>query len=217
MSEVMAEELPGRRRVVLSGPSFAVEVAKGHPTAVVVASDDELAARQVQQALSGPRFRLYTNPDVAGVELGGAVKNVVAIAAGAVEGLGLGSNTMAALVTRGLAEMRRLAVALGARPETLSGLSGLGDLVLTCTGALSRNRQVGIRLAKGEKIGDIVGSMRMVAEGVRTARSIGALAERASVEVPIARTVGEILHRGTPIPEALEGLMARAPKEEFWG
>jgi glycerol-3-phosphate dehydrogenase (NAD(P)+) len=216
MSEVMAEELPGGRYTVLSGPSFAREVVREQPTAVVVASEDEDAAREVQGAFSGSRLRLYTNRDVVGVELGGAVKNVIAIAAGAVEGLGLGTNTLAALITRGLAEMRRLALPLGAQADTLSGLSGLGDLVLTCTGALSRNRQVGARLAEGETLAAIEASMRMVAEGIRTTLSVCALADMAGVEVPIAQTVNRILNQRKPPREAVEDLMGRELKEEFW-
>jgi glycerol-3-phosphate dehydrogenase (NAD(P)+) len=164
------------RVAVISGPTFAREVARGDPTALVVASDDEFLAASVQACFSGPTFRLYTSPDPAGVEIGGAVKNVVAIGAGVCHGLGLGSNTQAALITRGLAEMTRLAVALGGRPKTLAGLAGLGDLVLTCTGELSRNRTVGLELARGRKLEEIVASMQMVAEGVKTTTATVVLA-----------------------------------------
>src|ERR1700682_3128639 len=172
MSEVIAQVVSPKftpRIAVISGPSFAVEAARGEPTAVVLASRDAALAAELQEEFAGPAFRLYTNDDVLGVELAGAMKNVMAIAAGACQGLGLGSNALAALITRGLAEMARLAVALGARPETLSGLAGLGDLVLTCTGSLSRNRFVGIELGKGRPLSEILANMRMVAEGVNTA------------------------------------------------
>lgn len=215
MSEVIAEELPGARVAVLSGPSFAREVVEGHPTAVVVASPDQDAARGVQEALAGPSFRLYTHEDVAGVEIGGATKNVVAIAAGAVEGLGYGTNTMAALITRGLREIARLAVACGGRDRTLSGLSGMGDLVLTCTGALSRNKTVGLRLARGERLEEILRTSTQVAEGVRTTRSVNRLAERLGVEVPIAGTVEQVLYRNRDPHEALRDLMGRQRKGEF--
>jgi len=215
MSEVIAEELPGARVAVLSGPSFAREVVEGHPTAVVVASRDEEAALGVQEALAGRSFRLYTDEDVVGVEIGGAAKNVVAIAAGAVEGLGYGTNTMAALITRGLREIARLAVACGGRDRTLSGLSGMGDLVLTCTGALSRNKTVGLRLARGERLEEILSTSTQVAEGVRTTRSINRLAERLGVEVPIAATVEQVLYRNRDPHDALKDLMGRQRKGEF--
>ncbi len=170
MSEVIAAAMPGARIAVLSGPSFALEVAKGSPTAVVIAAADAALATDLQEQFAAPNFRLYTNDDVLGVELAGAMKNVIAIAAGTCQGLGLGANTLAALITRGLAEMSRLAAALGARPETLSGLAGLGDLVLTCNGALSRNRHVGMELAKGRPLNEILAGMAGVAEGVDTAK-----------------------------------------------
>jgi glycerol-3-phosphate dehydrogenase (NAD(P)+) len=202
------------RFCALSGPSFAREVATGRPTVLVVASEDAQAAAAVQQAFSSPTLRLYTSRDVIGVELGGAVKNVMAIAAGVVEGLGLGHNPAAALITRGLAEMSRLAVACGARPETLAGLSGLGDLVLTCTGDLSRNRHVGIELARGRRLEEIVASMRMVAEGVRTAAATVALAERHGIEMPIAMRVHRLLKGQVSAAEAIRELMERTLKEE---
>ena len=202
------------RFCALSGPSFAREVATGRPTALVVASEDTEAAKMVQHAFSSPTLRLYTSRDVIGVELGGAVKNVIAIAAGVVEGLGLGHNPVAALVTRGIAEMTRLATACGARPETMAGLSGLGDLVLTCTGDLSRNRQVGIELARGRRLDEIVGSMRMVAEGVKTAAATVALSVRYRVEMPVAQQVHRLLQGEVTASEAIRELMERSLKEE---
>src|SRR5712692_2003112 len=185
MTEVIRQAVGPKfppRVAALSGPSFAREAARGDPTAVVIASSDATLAADVQSEFSGPTFRLYTNDDVIGVELGGAVKNVIAIAAGLCQGLGFGSNTLAGLITRGLAEMTRLACALGGRPETLAGLAGMGDLVLTCTGALSRNRSVGIELGQGRRLQDILGSMRMVAEGVGTTTATIELARQAGVE-----------------------------------
>jgi glycerol-3-phosphate dehydrogenase (NAD(P)+) len=212
---------------VLSGPSFAAEAARGEPTAVVLASRahlvprlapslrryDELAA-VLQEEFAVPNFRLYTNDDVLGVELAGAMKNVMAIAAGACQGLGLGSNSLAALITRGLAEMSRLAVALGAKPETLRGLAGLGDLVLTCTGSLSRNRHVGIELAKGRALPEILAETRMVAEGVGTTAALLALAREANIELPITEQVNAILHQGKSPSEAIRDIMDRPLKRE---
>ena len=199
---------------VLSGPSFALEAARGEPTAVVLASQDARLATKLQEEFSGPSFRMYTNTDVLGIELAGAMKNVIAIAAGACQGLGLGSNPLAALITRGLAEMSRLAVALGARPETLSGLAGLGDLVLTCTGALSRNRHVGIELGKGRPLREILANMRMVAEGVDTAAPLLALAREHGVEMPITEQVAAILHSGKSPKDAIREIMERPLKRE---
>jgi glycerol-3-phosphate dehydrogenase (NAD(P)+) len=217
ISEVVSEVL-GRdsasRFVCLSGPSFAREVAAGQPTAVVAASADEALGRVVQQALSAGNFRVYTNPDVVGTELGGASKNVMALAAGMVAGLGLGTNSVAALVTRGLAEMTRLALAEGARLETLMGLAGLGDLVLTCTGSLSRNRHVGQELGRGRTLDDVLAGMREVAEGVRTARAIRLLAARRGVEMPITEEVYAVLYEGKPARAAVESLMMRPLKNE---
>ncbi|MBV9888509.1 MAG: NAD(P)-dependent glycerol-3-phosphate dehydrogenase, partial [Acidobacteria bacterium] len=189
MSEVITSTLPGSRVAVLSGPSFALEVAKGLPTAVVIASADAALATDLQEQFAALNFRLYSNDDVLGVELAAAMKNVIAIAAGTCQGLNLGANTLAALVTRGLAEMARLATALGARPETLSGLAGLGDLVLTCNGSLSRNRHVGMELAKGRPLKEILAGMSGVAEGVDTAKPLLALAKEHKVELPITTQV----------------------------
>lgn len=202
------------RVAVISGPTFAREVARGDPTALVVASTDPALAATVQASFSGPTFRLYTSPDPAGVEIGGAVKNVVAIGAGVCHGLGLGSNTQAALITRGLAEMTRLAMALGGRPQTLAGLAGLGDLVLTCTGELSRNRTVGLELARGRKLEEIVSSMKMVAEGVKTTQATVDLARRHAVEMPISVQMFEMLNFGLPPREAIRRLMERTLKGE---
>jgi glycerol-3-phosphate dehydrogenase (NAD(P)+) len=217
ISEVIAETVPqslSARIAVLSGPSFAAEAAAGQPTAVVIAARDAGLAAQVQEELAAPAFRLYTNEDVVGVELAGATKNVIAIAAGVCQGLGLGSNALAALITRGLAEMARLVAALGGRSETLSGLAGLGDLVLTCNGSLSRNRQLGIELAQGRALDAIVGGMRMVAEGVGTAPALLALAVEARVELPITEQVEAILHRGKAPSEAIRDILERPLKRE---
>lgn len=221
MSLVLAQVLaktgtpdPSRRIAVLSGPSFAAEAARGEPTAVALAAQDVALAGRLQEELSGPSFRLYTNDDVLGVELAGAMKNVIAIAAGACQGLGLGSNPQAALITRGLAEMMRLAAGLGARPETLSGLAGLGDLVLTCTGALSRNRHVGVELGKGHKLSEILAEMRMVAEGVDTAAPLLTLAGEHGIEMPITEQVDAILHRGQSAKDAIREIMDRPLKRE---
>ena len=215
MSQVIAEETRGNHpAVVLSGPSFAAEVARGLPTAVIAASSDDAAVARVQEHFRGPTFRLYASDDVTGVELGGALKNVIAIAAGAVEGLGLGHNSMAALITRGLAEISRLATAEGGRRETLAGLGGLGDLVLTCTGELSRNRRVGIELGRGRSLQEILSSTRMVAEGIRTTGSALALGARHGIELPIAAQMKRVLD-GTCSPrEAVEALMIRKQKTE---
>jgi glycerol-3-phosphate dehydrogenase (NAD(P)+) len=215
MSGVLAEET-GRRHpiVVLSGPSFALEVARGLPTAVLAASSECAAALAVQNEFRGPTFRLYGSDDVTGVEIGGALKNVIAIAAGVVEGVGLGHNAMAALITRGLAEISRLACAEGGRRDTLAGLSGLGDLVLTCTGDLSRNRHVGIELGRGRPLADVLGSMRMVAEGVRTTAAALALGARHGLELPIAAQMAAVLQGERTPREALEALMLRPQKQE---
>jgi glycerol-3-phosphate dehydrogenase (NAD(P)+) len=212
MTEVAAEEVPGHPLAAVSGPSFALEVARALPTAVVVASSDHDVAESVQRALSTATFRVYSSEDVVGVELAGALKNVIAIAAGIVDGLGYGHNTVAALITRGLAEITRLAVALGARPETLAGLAGLGDLVLTCTGSLSRNRRVGQGLGRGLSLAEA--SAGIVAEGVRTTLATCALADRAGVEMPIAHQMKDVLYGGKPPREALDALMLRSLKRE---
>jgi len=217
ISEVISEVVASRmqpRIAVLSGPSFAAEAAAGQPTAVVLASADRALADELQRDFAGLSFRLYTNEDVLGVELAGAMKNVIAIAAGACQGLGLGSNPLAALITRGLAEMSRLAVRLGARPETLSGLAGLGDLVLTCTGALSRNRHVGIELGKGRPLQRILAEMKMVAEGVPTAPALLALARETGVELPITEQVVAILQEGKSAQDAIRTIMDRPLKRE---
>jgi glycerol-3-phosphate dehydrogenase (NAD(P)+) len=216
MSQVMAEEAGADRPVaVVSGPSFALEVARGLPTAVVVASSDAATGTRVQDSLKGPTLRLYGSDDVTGVEFGGALKNVIAIAAGVVEGLGLGHNAMAALITRGLVEMSRLACAEGSRRDTLAGLSGLGDLVLTCTGDLSRNRRVGIELGRGRSLGDILSSTKMVAEGVRTTGAALALGERHGVELPLAAQMSAVLEGRTTPREAVDVLMLRRQRAEI--
>jgi glycerol-3-phosphate dehydrogenase (NAD(P)+) len=214
MTEVAAAEAPGHALAVLSGPSFAREVAQGQPTTVVVASAQAGIAEAVQRVVSGPTFRAYTSDDVAGVELAGALKNVIAIAAGILDGLGYGHNTSAALITRGLAEITRLAVALGGRADTFAGLAGLGDLVLTCTGALSRNRQVGRALGAGRSLQEVTASTHMVAEGVRTTQAACSLAARAGVEMPIATQMKAVLYEGKPPRAALEDLMLRSLKRE---
>jgi glycerol-3-phosphate dehydrogenase (NAD(P)+) len=212
MSEI-AEACFGTAPAVLSGPTFAREVAAGEPAAMVIASRDLEFAQELQWLFTGGNLRFYTNEDVVGVELAGALKNVIAIAAGAVEGLHLGSNSMAALITRGLAEIGRLVVACGGRPGTVAGLAGLGDLVLTCTGQLSRNRRVGVELAKGRGLAEILSDSRMVAEGVETTRVALELAELRGVEMPIAQAVARMLS-GQPVVETLRELIARAPKAE---
>jgi glycerol-3-phosphate dehydrogenase (NAD(P)+) len=215
MSEVIEGELGGAGRIaVLSGPSFAVEVARQLPTAVSVASGDAATAARVQKEFRGRYLRLYITDDVTGVEVGGAIKNVIAIAAGAAEGLGLGHNATAALITRGLAEMSRLATALGGRRETLAGLSGLGDLVLTCTGELSRNRHVGVALGRGRRLDEILSGMRMVAEGVRTTGAALALGARHGVELPITAQMAEVLGGRRAPQAALEELMLRRQRAE---
>ncbi|MGD8377358.1 MAG: NAD(P)H-dependent glycerol-3-phosphate dehydrogenase [Acidobacteriota bacterium] len=216
MSELVAEEcgVPARRIATLSGPSFAQEVAAGHPTAVVIGAVDAALGARMQREWSAGNLRAYRNPDQLGVELGGALKNVVAIAAGIVDGLGLGSNTRAALLTRGLHEITRLAVALGARRPTMAGLAGMGDLVLTCTGGLSRNRQVGIELGRGRPLRQILAEMKMVAEGVRTCSGAVQLARRAGVEMPIADRMEAILFSGASPEAAIRELLSRSPKEE---
>jgi glycerol-3-phosphate dehydrogenase (NAD(P)+) len=201
---------------VLSGPSFAQEVAAGQPTAMTIACADSALAARLQEELSGPALRLYTNDDVIGVELGGALKNVIAIATGIVAGLGLGHNSAAALITRGIAEITRLAVACGGRRETMAGLAGLGDLVLTCTGELSRNRRVGIELGKGYRLGDILNGMGgKVAEGVLTTRAAQGLAAAHGIEMPIAAQVDAILHSGKSPREAVVELMRRPGRDEL--
>lgn len=216
MSRVLQEELPelAARYAVLSGPSFAAEVMDAQPTAVVLGCRDETLGSMLRSLFSTPFFRCYSSTDVTGVETGGALKNVMAIAAGVCTGLGFGSNASAALITRGLAELSRLGVAMGARPLTFMGLSGLGDLVLTCTGGLSRNRQVGERLGRGESLEAIVSSLGMVAEGVKTAGAARQLAARFGIEAPVTEAVCRILYEGTGPETAVRDLMDRPLKEE---
>lgn len=217
ISQIVVEVVPETTRprfVCLSGPSFAREVVDCHPTAVVAASDDCDASRLVQSELSSDNLRIYTNDDVIGAELGGSVKNVMAIAAGMVAGLGFGSNSIAALITRGLAEMTRLALRQGAKPETLMGLAGLGDLVLTCTGNLSRNRYVGQELGKGGRLDEITANMSEVAEGVKTTLAVKRLANRIGVEMPITNEVHGVLYEGKLASDAANELMSRPLREE---
>lgn len=218
MDRVLEEVLPpgaGDRLTFLSGPSFASEVARGFPTAVTMASRNAAAAEEARALFQTDYFRVYTSDDVPGVELGGAIKNVIAIASGVVAGLGYGHNTMAALITRGLAEMSRLGIALGANPRTFAGLAGMGDLILTCTGGLSRNRAVGVGLGQGRSLDDILQDSKMVAEGVRTTRSTRDLARRTGVEMPIVEEVYAMLFEGRAAQDAVENLMLREPRSEL--
>ena len=215
MSQVLRQELPHAGEiVVLSGPSFALELAKKLPTALVAAGDSPAVVESVMAHFRSPALRLYGSSDVVGVELGGSLKNIIAIAAGVVEGLGMGHNALAALITRGLAELSRLAVALGAQRDTLAGLAGLGDLVLTCTGDLSRNRKVGLALAKGQSLADILASTKMVAEGVRTTEAALALSAQHGIELPIAAEMSDVLSGRTDPPTAIRNLMGRKQKLE---
>src|SRR5437660_2467492 len=220
MTEVIAQVLSAKKKLparigAMSGPSFAKEVARGDPTAITIASEDAELAQTVQQALSDPRFRLYTNQDGVGGVLGGSLKNVIAIAAGVCDGLGLGHNSVAALITRGLAEMTRLVVACGGKRETMSGLAGLGDLVLTCTGGLSRNRTVGVELGRGRQLPDIIAAMHgMVAEGVLTTSAAVGLAKTRRVEMPITEKMHAMLHEGKSPREALHERMSRSAESE---
>ncbi|MBV8645880.1 NAD(P)H-dependent glycerol-3-phosphate dehydrogenase [Paludibacterium sp.] len=213
--QVVAEEMPLHHPCgVLSGPSFAREVAAGLPAAVTIASDDAAFAERIAREWHNPLLRLYANDDLVGVEVGGAVKNVMAIATGVADGLGFGLNTRAALITRGLAEITRLAVALGASQKTMMGLAGMGDLILTCTGSLSRNRQVGLRLAEGLPLAQILDELGHVAEGVPTAREVLTMAERLEVEMPITAAVCGLLYYGAAPEEVVDGLLSRSPKSE---
>jgi glycerol-3-phosphate dehydrogenase (NAD(P)+) len=216
MTEVISQILDRTDGVgALSGPTFAVEVARGDPTAITIASQDAALLHTVQQEFSDPSFRVYTNSDVTGVELGGALKNIIAIAAGICDGLGFGHNSAAALITRGLAEMTRLVVACGGRAETMAGLAGLGDLVLTCTGGLSRNRSVGVELGRGRKLPEIIAGMHgMVAEGVFTTSAAVGLAHARGVEMPITEQMNAILHHGKSPRDAIHDLMTRSGKSE---
>ncbi len=218
MSGIWKEILPETHRVhvvTLAGPSFAKEVIRKIPTAVTVAADDMGIAEEVQRIFHTPYFRVYTSPDKIGVELAGALKNVIALAAGACDGLGYGHNTRAALITRGLAEITRLGVRMGAHPMTFAGLSGIGDLLLTCTGELSRNRTVGYRLGRGESLESILSDMKMVAEGVRTSRSVHALSRKMGVEMPISEQIYRVLYEGKDPRQAVKDLMDRDLKSEI--
>ncbi len=214
MSDVVAQETPGRPVVALSGPSFAAEVAAQQPTAIVAASESLVAAESIQEALSNATLRIYTHDDIIGVELGGSLKNVMAVAAGIVEGVGLGFNSRAALITRGLAEMTRLGTALGARAATFAGLTGMGDLVLTCTGSLSRNRAVGVAVGQGNTLEQALAGKETVAEGVATTRSALALANREGVQMPIVEMVHRILFDGHPARSAVVEIMSRELRAE---
>ncbi|HZA51230.1 MAG TPA: NAD(P)H-dependent glycerol-3-phosphate dehydrogenase [Myxococcaceae bacterium] len=216
MSQVFAECLPTIRFSVLSGPSFAAEVCEGQPTAVVAAAHDEATAQAAQRVFATPVFRVYSNLDVVGVELAGALKNVIAVAAGIAEGLGMGHNPRAALITRGLAEITRLGAAMGADPLTFAGLAGMGDLVLTATGGLSRNRSLGVALAEGQSFEQYRATHRSVAEGANTSRAGAALGARLGIELPIIEQVCEVLFRGKPPREAITELMGRELKSEQW-
>lgn len=218
MAEVVVDVLgpeAQNRVAVLSGPSFAQEIVRGYPTAVVVASQPEGLAQEISQLLFSDSFRAYSSADVVGVELGGALKNVLAIASGATTGLGLGDNTRAALLTRGLAEITRLAVAKGAHPMTLAGLAGVGDLVLTCTGALSRNRALGQALGEGKTLEQAIAQVREVAEGVRTTLSAYKLAQKLKVEAPIIEAIYKVLYENIPVKRAITALVRRQPKSEL--
>ena len=215
MSEVLADEIPGSPVAVLSGPNLAAEILAGQPAAGVMACADESVARALVPSFARPTFRIYTNPDVTGCEVGGVVKNVIAIAAGIAQGFGFGDNTKAALITRGLAEMARLGAALGARPETFAGLAGMGDLVATCASSHSRNSQVGVRLGRGEALASIVESMNMVAEGVRSSGAVVALARRHGVEMPICEQVAAVCDGTKTAAASLLELMSRTTKGEF--
>ena len=215
MSQVLEESMPGRPVAVLSGPNLAREILAGQPAASVIACADDAVATTLQQLFSRPTFRLYTNPDVVGCEIGGVVKNVIAIASGIAQGFGFGDNTKATLVTRGLAEMTRLGVAMGANPLTFAGLAGMGDIMATCASMQSRNTQVGVRLGKGESIADIVDSMNMVAEGVKSSAVVVDLARKLGVEMPIAEQVARVCDGTQSAADALRALMSRSSRSEF--
>ena len=215
MSQVLEESMPGRPVAVLSGPNLAREILAGQPAASVIACADDAVATTLQQLFSRPTFRLYTNPDVVGCEIGGVVKNVIAIASGIAQGFGFGDNTKATLVTRGLAEMTRLGVAMGANPLTFAGLAGMGDIMATCASMQSRNTQVGVRLGKGESIADIVASMNMVAEGVKSSAVVVDLARTLGVEMPIAEQVARVCEGTQSAADALRALMSRSSRSEF--
>ena len=214
MTELAKEILGIKSVVALAGPTHAEEVSRGIPTTIVAACEDEEKAKKVQRVWSGPKFRVYTSPDPVGVEIGGAVKNVIAIAVGCSDGMGFGDNTRAALITRGLAEMKRFVLAYGGKPETLSGLAGIGDLIVTCTSVHSRNHSVGERLGKGEKIKDILGSMQMVAEGVWNSKVVHDLAAKLGVEMPICDLVYALCYEDFDARKAVESMMGRELKSE---
>lgn len=215
MSEVVADELPGHPAAVLTGPNLAKEIMDGQPAASVVAIDDDVIARELQRIFSNPRLLIYTNPDVVGCEVGGVVKNVIAIAAGMAAGMGFGDNTRATIITRGLAEMARLGTVLGGQPLTFAGLAGMGDLIATCSSQQSRNTQVGQALGRGERIEDILAAMSMVAEGVKSAHTVRVLAEHHGVDMPICEQVAEVCHNGVAASDALANLMARGGRSEL--
>lgn len=215
MTEVVADELPGHPAAVLTGPNLAKEIMDGQPAASVVAIDDDVIARELQRIFSNPRLLVYTNPDVIGCEVGGVVKNVIAIAAGMAAGMGFGDNTRATIITRGLAEMARLGTVLGGQPVTFAGLAGMGDLIATCSSQQSRNTQVGQALGRGEKIDDVLAAMKMVAEGVKSAHTVRTLAEHHGVDMPICEQVAEVCHNGVAARDALANLMARGGRSEL--
>ncbi len=215
MTEVVADELSGHPAAVLTGPNLAKEIMDGQPAASVVAIDDDVIARELQRIFSNPRLLVYTNPDVVGCEVGGVVKNVIAICAGMAAGMGFGDNTRATIVTRGLAEMARLGVALGGRPLTFAGLAGMGDLIATCSSQQSRNTQVGQALGRGEKIEDVLAAMTMVAEGVKSARTVYELAMRHGVDMPITEEVAAVCHDGVAARDAMTNLLARGGRSEL--
>ena len=215
MTEVVAEELVGHPAAVLTGPNLAKEIMDGQPAASVVAIDDDVIARELQRIFSNPRLLVYTNPDVVGCEVGGVVKNVIAICAGMAAGMGFGDNTRATIITRGLAEMARLGVALGGRPLTFAGLAGMGDLIATCSSQQSRNTQVGQALGRGEKIDDVLAAMTMVAEGVKSAHAVYELAQRHGVDMPITEEVSAVCHDGVAAADAMANLLARGGRSEL--
>jgi glycerol-3-phosphate dehydrogenase (NAD(P)+) len=215
MTEVVADELPGHPAAVLTGPNLAKEIMDGQPAASVVAIDDDVIARELQRIFSNPRLLVYTNPDVVGCEVGGVVKNVIAIAAGMAAGMGFGDNTRATIITRGLAEMARLGAVLGGQPVTFAGLAGMGDLIATCSSQQSRNTQVGQALGRGEAIDDVLASMKMVAEGVKSAHTVRVLAEHHGVDMPICEQVAEVCHNGVAARDAMLNLLARGGRSEL--
>jgi glycerol-3-phosphate dehydrogenase (NAD(P)+) len=215
MTEVVTDELPGHPAAVLTGPNLAKEIMDGQPAASVVAIDDDVIARELQRIFSNPRLLIYTNPDVVGCEVGGVVKNVIAIAAGMAAGMGFGDNTRATIITRGLAEMARLGAVLGGQPLTFAGLAGMGDLIATCSSQQSRNTQVGQALGRGEKIDDVLAAMKMVAEGVKSAHTVRTLADHHGIDMPICEQVAEVCHNGVAARDALANLMARGGRSEL--